>query len=101
MAPETTPAGPVLVAVDDDIVTISLHGRLDGGVVHLILAALWSAIERGADRIDLDLLAVRSWTEAGAEALRRCRSVAAERPVGLRFRTTGGPGRDALLFAFT
>jgi len=91
----------VLVAFDDDVVTISLHGRLDGGMVHLILAALWSAIERGVARVDLDLLAVRSWTETGAEALRRCRALAAGQPVGLRFRTAAGPGRDALLFAFT
>ncbi|MBA2496320.1 MAG: hypothetical protein H0V33_04360 [Acidimicrobiia bacterium] len=98
---ETTPGGPVLVAVTDDVVTISLHGRLDGGVGHLILKALWSAIERGAARVDLDLLAVRSWTEAGAAVLARCRTLAAGRPVGLRFRTTAGPGHDALLFAFT
>lgn len=89
------------MAVADDVVTISLHGPLDGRVGHLVLKALWSAIERGAARVDLDLLAVRSWTEAGAEVLRRCRALAAVRPVGLRFRTVAGPGRDALLFAFS
>ncbi len=90
----------MLVEVDDDVVTISLYGRLDGGAAHLIMKALWAAIERGAARIDLDLLAVRSWTEGGAEVLARCRALTSERPVGLRFRTGAGPGRDALIFAF-
>ena len=52
-------------------------------------------------RVDIDLRSLRSWTQDGAAALVRCREICGELPDGLHYRTGRGPGRAALLAAYT
>jgi hypothetical protein len=52
-------------------------------------------------RIDVDLRALDSFTDAGARALVGCRELGARLPEGLHYRTGRGPGREALLAAYT
>ena len=52
-------------------------------------------------RIDVDLRSLDSFTDAGARALVGCRDLASHLPEGLHYRTGRGPGRDALLAAYT
>ena len=55
----------------------------------------------GPSRIDVDLRALESYTDAGARALVGCRDLGAKLPEGLHYRTGRGPGREALLAAYT
>ena len=43
----------------------------------------------------------QSWTQEGAVALVRCREICGDLPDGLHYRTGRGPGRAALLAAYT
>lgn len=101
MPPTADPlAGPVRVARAGDLITISLHGRLDAHTGVELLAALQGEIDGNPPRIDVDLLAVEHWTPEGARSLRRARSLAQGLPDGLHYRTAAGAGHEALLAAF-
>ncbi len=78
-----------------------MHGELDGDAGESLLAETRTALVDSPMRIDIDLRAVASHTDEGASALVACRSLCADLPEGLHFRTDAGPGGDALLAAFT
>lgn len=100
-----SPAADAAVAPDvsqhaEDVVTISLTGRLDANAGVELLAALQAHLDAGAGRVDIELLGIDDWTPEGARALRRCRRLAGNLPGGLHYRTGPGGGHDALLEAF-
>ena len=95
----STPAG-LEVAVDDEIVVLTVRGHLDVAVGHAVTVATEGAVRRQARRLDIDLREVLSFTLEGAAALRACRSLAAGLREGLHYRTGRGPGRQALLAAY-
>jgi hypothetical protein len=84
------------------LVTISLAGHLDANTGVELLASLQAELDAGADRVDIDLLAVDGWNPEGARALRRCRRLARGRGLedGLHYRTGPGAGHEALLDAY-
>lgn len=84
------------------LVTISLAGTLDANTGVELLASLQDALDAGADRVDIDLLAVADWSPEGARSLRRCRRLARGRGLedGLHYRTGPGAGHEALLDAY-
>jgi len=86
--------------IDGAVVAISVHGVLDAVVGRNLVEATEAAVARTPARIDIDLRAVESHTDDGAAALVACRDVGASLPDGLHYRTTNGPGGDALLAAF-
>jgi hypothetical protein len=84
---------------------LAVTGCLDGGAGLRLLAAAKGALAAGACRIDVDLCAVTDFTPPGTAALAACRQLAAragDRPGGVEvhYRTSRGPGRDAMLAAF-
>lgn len=92
--------GRLSVRRDGDLVTIALSGRLDAATGVELLAAVQTALEGGASRIDVDLLGMDSYAPEGARALPRCRSLAQTLAGGLHFRFTTGVGHDAIAEAF-
>ena len=96
----TSGPGGLEVAVEDEIVVLTLRGHLDAAVGEAVAAATEEAVAREARRLDIDLRGVSSFTVEGAGALRACRSRAAGLHEGLHYRTGRGPGRDALLAAY-
>ena len=101
MPPTADPfAGPVRVARAGDLITISVHGRLDAHTGVELLASLQGELDGRPLRVDVDLVAVDHWTPEGARSLRRARSLAQGLPAELHYRTAAGPGHDALLAAF-
>lgn len=98
-AGRSTPAG-LEVAVDDEIVVLTVRGHLDVTVGDAVTAATEGAVRRQARRLDIDLREVLSFTLEGVAALRACRSLAAGLREGLHYRTGRGPGRQALLAAY-
>ena len=98
-ASASTPAG-LEVAVDDEIVVLTVRGHLDVAVGEAVTAATEGAVRRQARRLDIDLREVLSFTLEGVAALRACRSLATGLREGLHYRTGRGPGRQALLAAY-
>lgn len=88
------------VAVDEEIVVLTVRGHLDAAVGDAVAAATEEAVAQQARRLDIDLRMVSSFTVEGAAALKACRSRAAGLREGLHYRTGRGPGRDALLAAY-
>ena len=100
-----SPAADAAVAPDvsppaEEVVTITLQGRLDANAGVELLASLQAHLDAGAGRVDIDLLGIDDWSPEGARALRRCRTLAGNLPGGLHYRTGPGAGHDALLEAF-
>lgn len=88
------------VAAEGAVILLSLHGHLDGDAGRILLEAVNAAAAHDADRLDVDVRAVTSFTADGAAALAACRELGAQLPQGLHYRTGQGPGRDALLAAY-
>ncbi|HEX6420707.1 MAG TPA: hypothetical protein VFZ77_19550 [Acidimicrobiales bacterium] len=88
------------VTTEGGTVVLSVTRCLDEAAGGALLAAAASAADRGPSRIDVDLRALESFTDAGARALVGCRDLGARLPEGLHYRTGRGPGRDALLAAY-
>jgi hypothetical protein len=65
------------------------------------VAAAEAALTTDPQRVDIDLRHLQSWTHDGAAALVRCREICGDLPDGLHYRTGRGPGRAALLAAYT
>jgi len=65
------------------------------------VAAAEAARSTGPDRIHIDLRGLQTWTQEGVAALVRCRTICSDLPEGLHYRTGRGPGRAALLAAYT
>ena len=66
-----------------------------------LVAAAEAALATEPERVDIDLRSLQSWTQDGAAALVRCREICGDLPDGLHYRTGRGPGRAALLAAYT
>ena len=80
---------------------LELSDALDAAVGQTLVDAATAAVADAPDRLDIDLRQLRSWTQDGALSLVRCREICSELTDGLHYRTGRGPGRDALLAAYT
>ena len=92
---------PVTVRSEGTAVVLELAHCLDHLVGQVLLDAVTSAITTGPERVDIDLRALATWTLEGAGALVTCRELCRDLPDGLHYRTGRGPGRDALLAAYS
>ncbi|MGQ0830129.1 MAG: hypothetical protein ACT4OV_00450 [Microthrixaceae bacterium] len=91
---------PVTVHADADAVVVELSDCLDSLVGRVLIDAVTSAVASRAQRVDIDLRSLSSWSLEGARALVECRTICRDLPDGLHYRTGRGPGRDALLAAY-
>lgn len=92
---------PVTVRIDDAAVVFELCDALDAPTGAALVAAAESAVVAVPERVDIDLQRLRSWTQDGVASLVRCREICRDLPGGLHYRTGRGPGRDALLAAYS
>ncbi|MGD9798094.1 MAG: hypothetical protein AB7H43_05040 [Acidimicrobiia bacterium] len=92
-----------------DAAVLPIVGRLDADAGVRLLEEARAALGEGAVRIHVDLCEVTAFTAAGAAALLACRDLpplpaagsdAGPPCVEVHYRTSRGPGRDALLAAF-
>ena len=101
MTPVAARRAPVTVRTGAGAVVLELADLLDAAAGDALVAAAEAAITTEPERVDIDLTALQSWTQDGAAALVRCRAVCSDLPDGLHYRTGRGPGRAALLAAYT
>lgn len=94
-------AKPIRVAKEGTTVVICVEGDLDITTGEALIDAAEAAVRTGPTRLDIDLRALEDFDEAGAGALVSCRELGAQLAEGLHYRTGRGPGRDALLAAYT
>jgi hypothetical protein len=99
--PLDRPRSPIDVTTDGGTVVLAVVRCLDEAAGGALLDAASAAVDSGPSRIDVDLRALDSFTDAGARALVGCRDLGARLPEGLHYRTGRGPGREALLAAYT
>jgi hypothetical protein len=92
---------PVTVRSESGAVVLAVADLLDASAGEALVAAAEAALATDPHRVDIDLTGLRSWTHDGAAALVRCRTVCADLPDGLHYRTGRGPGRAALLAAYS
>jgi hypothetical protein len=83
------------------VAVLSVWGCLDAEVGAALHAAAESAATQRACRLDIDLRQIAAFTPDGAVALRDCRDAGTALEQGLHYRTGRGPGRQALLAAYT
>jgi hypothetical protein len=101
MTPVAARRAPVTVRTEGAAVVLELSDLLDAGTGDALVAAAEAALSTGPERVDIDLRALQSWTQDGVAALVRCRAICTDLPDGLHYRTGRGPGRSALLAAYT
>lgn len=101
MTPVAARRAPVTVRTDGAAVVLELSDSLDPLVGRVLVDAVASAVATHPDRVDIDLRSIIEWTVEGARALVRCRELCHDLPDGLHYRTGRGPGREALLAAYT
>lgn len=101
MSPVAARPAPVTVHTDGSAVVLELSDVLDPLVGRVLVDAVASAVATGPQRVDIDLRSLADFTEEGARALVRCRELCRELPDGLHYRTGRGPGRAALLAAYS
>src|SRR5205823_1142386 len=89
------------VQVDDTGVVLTIQGYLDDAAGEQLVSAAAAAIDDQTSRLDIDLSALTGYTDEGAESLVACRELCSELPDGLHYRTTQGPGQQALLAAYS
>jgi hypothetical protein len=82
-------------------VILELSDTLDATAGRALVDAATAAVADSPERLDIDLRKLRSWTPDGAVALVRCREICSDLADGLHYRTGRGPGRDALLSAYS
>jgi hypothetical protein len=93
---------PISVHQEGTTVVIAVGGHLDLSTGELLLSAANAAVDgTGATRLDIDLRALDEFDDAGASALVSCRALSTRLAEGLHYRTGRGPGREALLAAYT
>jgi hypothetical protein len=95
----TEPAA-INVTSDGTAVVIAVEGGLDVSTGEALVDAASAAVATGPSHLDIDLRGLASFTDEGAEALVTCRALGSALPGGLHYRTSRGPGREALLFAY-
>jgi ABC-type transporter Mla MlaB component len=91
----------IRVATEGSTVVIAVAGELDVTTGEALIDAAEAAVATGPSRLDIDLRALQQFDEAGAGALASCRELGAKLAEGLHYRTGRGPGRDALLAAYS
>jgi hypothetical protein len=101
MTPVAARRAPVTVHTDGGAVVLELSDVLDPLVGRVLVDAVASAIATAPERVEIDLRSITDWTHEGALALVRCRELCRDLPDGLHYRTGRGPGRDALLAAYS
>jgi hypothetical protein len=101
MTPVTARRSQVTVRSEGDAVILELSDTLDATVGRALVDAATAAVADAPERLDIDLRQLRSWTPEGAIALVRCREICTDLADGLHYRTGKGPGRDALLSAYS
>jgi hypothetical protein len=101
MSPLAARPAAVTVRTEPGTVVLVLADLLDATAGDALVAAAEAALASDPARVDIDLTALSSWTKDGATALVRCREICADLPDGLHYRTGRGPGRAALLAAYT
>jgi hypothetical protein len=101
MPPVASRSTPVTVHAGGGTVVLEVSDLLDDGAGAALVAAAEAALTMDPERIDIDLTTLRSWTQDGAASLVQCRAVCSDLPGGLHYRTGRGPGRAALLAAYT
>jgi hypothetical protein len=100
--PDGRDASSIRVATEGSAVVISVERTLDAAAGDTLLRLASAAVDAGRpERLDIDLRALDDYTEDGARALVALRALCARLAEGLHFRTGRGPGREALLIAFT
>lgn len=92
---------PIRVAKEGTTVVIAVEGDLDVTTGEALIDAAEAAVRTGPTRLDIDLRALEDFDEEGACALVSCRELGAKLAEGLHYRTGRGPGRDALLTAYS
>lgn len=88
------------VTSDGTAVVIAVEGGLDQSTGEALIGAATAAVATGPSHLDIDLRGLESFTDEGARALVTCRTLGSDLPGGLHYRTSRGPGRDALLSAY-
>jgi G:T/U-mismatch repair DNA glycosylase len=101
MTPVAARRAPVTVRTEGAAVVLELSDTLDATVGRALVDAATAAVADAPDRLDIDLRKLRTWTPDGAIALVRCREICTDLTDGLHYRTGRGPGRDALLSAYS
>ncbi len=101
MTPVAARRSQVTVRSEGDAVILELSDTLDATVGRALVDAATAAVADTPERLDIDLRQLRSWTPEGAIALVRCREICTDLADGLHYRTGKGPGRDALLSAYS
>jgi hypothetical protein len=101
MPPAAARRLPVTVRQEPGAVILRVADLLDAEAGVALLAAAEAAVATEPGRVDIDLTGLQSWTKDGAAALVRCRAVCGDLPEGLHYRTGRGPGRAALLAAYS
>jgi hypothetical protein len=92
---------PVTIEAIGNTVVLSPGHQLDAVAGDALVEAATAALAHAPERVDIDLRAVVSWTSEGVRSLVRCRELCNELLGGMHYRTGRGPGRDALLAAYT
>ena len=93
---------PIRVHQEGTTVVIAVGGHLDLSTGELLISAANAAVDgTGATRLDIDLRALDEFDDEGASALVSCRALGTRLAEGLHYRTGRGPGREALLAAYT
>lgn len=101
MTPVAARRAPVTVRTTGDAVVLELSDSLDLTVGQVLVDAVATAVASEPQRVEIDLRDIASWTADGAGTLVRCRELCRAVPEGLHYRTGRGPGRDALLAAYS
>ncbi|HEY3144451.1 MAG TPA: hypothetical protein VGJ86_25195 [Acidimicrobiales bacterium] len=94
-------ATSIRVATEGTTVVIAVERCLDSPTGEALLSAASAALATGPTRLDIDLRALENFTPEGADALVSCRELSGQLAEGLHYRTGRGPGRDALLAAYS
>lgn len=94
-------ATSIRVATEGTTVVIAVERCLDSPTGEALVTAASAAVAAGPSRLDIDLRALENFTPEGADALVSCRAFSAQLAEGLHYRTVRGPGRDALLAAYS
>jgi hypothetical protein len=91
----------IRVATEGTTVVIAVERCLDMPTGEALISAASAAVAAGPSRLDIDLRALENFTPEGADALASCRALSPQLSEGLHYRTGRGPGRDALLAAYS
>lgn len=87
-------------ADDGNVIVLALKGCLDADAGRALLETASVAAETEANRVEIDLAELSSFTVEGAEALSGCGLLHEVLPRGVGLRARGEVGRAALLAAY-